>query len=227
MFRPVVTFRSRSSPATLSATSRPCRSTQAAAAIPRADPQYGITGDQISTIVQQSTYKAGGVTVAQSTLPGFGWRCYDIHHCWGAAFFQCSRRILRRGWFTGFHWGMRCTPDNARGLRRVKWHHNPTGCWNSYRNPAGRRGDHADGESLCRGICRCNDSRHSGDGRIVRVQRRGRSAGRQVHGNGELSNPLLTWTNQNAAATVTRSQGLQVTSAAGPGAPTSVSVEAP
>jgi uncharacterized protein (TIGR03437 family) len=180
-----------------------------------ADPQYGITGDQISTIVGQGTFKAGGVSVIQSTSPGVGGAATTSTSA-GATFFQVSGASFAGGG-SQVSIGGCVVIQTTQGAGGSTGTTTPLDAGTITVTPPGGGPITLTAIPFVTGFVGATIPAIPATGGSYVFNGAGGAKVGQFTATVNFPNPLLTWTNQSAAATVTRSQGLQVTWSGGAG----------
>ncbi|MCU1336511.1 MAG: hypothetical protein JWO19_2092 [Bryobacterales bacterium] len=179
------------------------------------DPQYGITGDQISTFTGQTTFKSGGVSVSQSTTPGVGGAPETVTAA-GASFFQVSGASITGGSQVsiGGCIVIQTAPGQTGGVTG-----STTGldAGTVTVAPPGSAPITLTTNPIVPGIAFATLSAIPSTGGSYVFNGSGGAQVGKFTATVNFANPLLTWTNQSAATTVTRSQGLQVTWSGGAG----------
>jgi uncharacterized protein (TIGR03437 family) len=174
-----------------------------------ADPQYGITGDQISTFTGQTTFKSGGVSVSQSTSPGVGGAAQTLTVA-GASFFQVSGTSSVGGSQVsiGGCIVIQTAPGQTGGSTGSS-----TGldAGTVTVTPPGGAAISLTTSTIVPGIASATLSAIPSTGGSYVFHGSGGAQIGSFTATVNFPNPLLTWSNQSAAATVIRNQGLQVT----------------
>ena len=179
------------------------------------DPQYGITGDQISTLIGQTNIKTGGVSVIQETVPGVGGAATTLSVAGGSFFQVTGASYSGAGGSSGTvsiggcvvtqtgagQNGNGGSGGTATGLDAGTITVTPPGGGPiTLTTPTGFAG-----------IYTANLASIPATGGAFVFHATGGTGVGAFTATVNFPNPILTWTNQGTAATVVRSQGLLVT----------------
>ncbi len=171
------------------------------------DPIYGITGDLIGKLSGQTNVKSGSVSIGQSTAPGsngtpmtYNAASANFQSVTGVSYGAVSGLLSLGSCFVGQMVGSGSI-SSSTGLNAGS-NLSLTGPAGTYAIPATSTGHYQ--QSLPADAI-------TGSGGTFVFNGPGGSDVGTFTDTVNLPNPLLSWTNQSAAATITRSEGLQVT----------------
>ena len=172
------------------------------------DPQLGISGDQLTTFTNQTNFKSGSVSVVQSTSPGVGGTSTTFSGASGS-FSQFSGTLSTGGLQVSFG-GCVVLPSTA-GSGGSTGTSTPLDPGTVTVTPPGGGPITLTGNQFAPGVLFATLPAIPATGGSYVFNGAGGAQVGKFTATVNFPNPLLTWTNQNTAATVNRSQGLQVT----------------
>jgi uncharacterized protein (TIGR03437 family) len=173
------------------------------------DPQLGISGDQLTTISGQTSFKSGSVSVVQSTSPGVGGNSTTFSGASGS-FSQFSGTLSTGGLQVSFG-GCVVLPLAAGSTGGSTGTSTPLDPGTVTVTPPGGGPITMTGNQFAPGVLFATLPAIPTTGGSYVFNGAGGAQVGKFTATVNFPNPLLTWTNQSTAATVNRSQGLQVT----------------